>query len=92
MQDIGSKEDTELRREDLTSAGESCPVESLGHCPVGWKLDVFPRAREDGEPKSKTGQNNLPIVGGCLVVGSCSLIRVGPATPGITNGRHFLLI
>jgi len=36
MQDVGSKEDTELIREDLTLSWRELRVESLGHCqPVG---------------------------------------------------------
>jgi hypothetical protein len=41
MQDVGTKEDTELSREDLTLRWRELPVESLGHCPVCWKLNVF---------------------------------------------------
>jgi hypothetical protein len=32
MQDVGSKEHTELRREDLTLSWRELPVESFGHC------------------------------------------------------------
>jgi hypothetical protein len=32
MQGIGSKEDTQLSREDLTLRSRELPVESLGHC------------------------------------------------------------
>ncbi len=41
MQDVGTKEDTELSREDLTHRWQELPVESPGHCPVCWKLNVF---------------------------------------------------
>jgi len=32
MQDVGSKENTELSREDLSLSWRELPVESLGHC------------------------------------------------------------
>jgi hypothetical protein len=32
MQGMGSKEDTQLSREDLTLSSRELPVESLGHC------------------------------------------------------------
>ncbi len=40
MQDVGTKEDTELSREDLTHRWRGLPVEFPGHCPVCWKLNV----------------------------------------------------
>ncbi len=32
MQNVGTKEDRELSREDLTLSWRELPVESLGHC------------------------------------------------------------
>ncbi len=32
MQDVGSKEDTELSRKDSNLSSRELPVESLGHC------------------------------------------------------------
>jgi len=42
MQDVGSKEDTELCPEDLTLSWRELSVESLGHCQsIGnWSLAV----------------------------------------------------
>jgi hypothetical protein len=46
MQDIGSKEDTELSREDLTFGWRELSVESLGHCQSVGNWMVFPARRE----------------------------------------------
>jgi hypothetical protein len=32
MEDIGSQEDAELGKEDLTLSGRELPIESVGHC------------------------------------------------------------
>ncbi len=42
MQDVGSKEDTELRRKDLTLRWRELPVESLGHCQSVGNWMFFP--------------------------------------------------
>jgi hypothetical protein len=50
MQDVGSKENTELSREDLTLNRRELPVESLGHCQsVGnWMFFSVRFARDEG--------------------------------------------
>jgi hypothetical protein len=42
MQDIGSKEDTELSRRDLTFSSQESRVQFLGRCRYIGKLHVFP--------------------------------------------------
>jgi hypothetical protein len=41
MQDIGSKQDTELGREDLTLSCRELSVECVGRVSACWRLDVF---------------------------------------------------
>lgn len=41
MQDIGSKEDTELDREDLTLSCRELSVECVDRVSACWKLDAF---------------------------------------------------
>jgi len=53
MQDVGSTEDTELSRKDLTLSWREFPVESLGHCQSVGNWMLFPaRCARNGEPKS----------------------------------------
>ncbi len=57
MQDIGSKEDTELSREDLTFGWRELSVESLGHCQSVGNWMFFPARRE----KRRTQVYSLPL-------------------------------
>src|SRR6266849_7910477 len=58
MQDVGSKEDTELSRKDLTVGSRELPVESLGHCQSVGNWMVFPtRVRE----KLRTQVYSFPL-------------------------------
>jgi hypothetical protein len=41
MQDIGSKQDAELDRKDLTLSCRELSVECVGRVSACWKLDVF---------------------------------------------------
>jgi hypothetical protein len=53
MQDVGSKEDTELSREDLTLSWRELSVESLEHCQsVGNWMFFPPGFARNGKPKS----------------------------------------
>jgi hypothetical protein len=42
MQEVGSKEDTELSRKNLTLSWRELPVESLGHCQSVGNWMFFP--------------------------------------------------
>jgi hypothetical protein len=53
MQDVGSKEDTPLSREDLTLRMRELSVESIGHCQSIGKWMFSPRGfAKNREPKS----------------------------------------
>jgi hypothetical protein len=52
MQDVGSKEDTQLSREVLTLTWRELPVESLGHCQSVGNWMFFPAwCARNGETK-----------------------------------------
>ena len=86
MQGLGSKEDTELRSEDLTLSWRELSVEPLGHCQsIGnyWKLDVFSRcARETENPSLFPPLEEQPV---CVLLAAWSFTEALNHSAGAVN-------
>jgi len=69
MQDAGSKEDTHLRREDLTVSWRQLCVESFGRCQYAGNWIFSPRANRcnlvaiDNQGLDRAGMSLVPLKG-----------------------------